>query len=70
MHNQLTLSFENPKLMDIFKELASNMKGVTILAPVKSNKSGIDFALEDIEKGRISGPFNSVDDLMRHLDSL
>lgn len=35
---------------------------------VRSRKTGLDKALEDVKKGRVSGPFNSVDELFDHLN--
>lgn len=36
-------------------------------ANVQSRKTGLDRALEDVEKGRVSGPFKSLDELFDHL---
>ena len=35
---------------------------------VRSRKTGLDKALEDVKKGRVSGPFNSADELFDHLN--
>lgn len=35
---------------------------------VRSRKTGLDKALEDVKKRRVSGPFNSVDELFDHLN--
>lgn len=71
---QQTYSFNitldgNASLKDI-KRALNMIKGV---ASVKVNnkkkkKTGIELAMEDIEKGRVSGPFKSADELWQHLD--
>ena len=41
--------------------------GILELASVKDMaKCGIDKALEDVRMGRVSGPFNSFDEMLAH----
>ena len=38
------------------------------LVNAKSKKTGLDKALDDVENGLVSGPFNSADELFKHLN--
>ena len=52
-----------------FKKGGKAFKGVSIESSSArgEKKCGLDEALEDVRAGRVSGPFNSMDELMSHL---
>ena len=55
------------------KEIKRTLNMIKGVASVKvcnnsKKKTGIELAMEDIDKGRVSGPFHSVDELWQHLD--
>ena len=66
---QLVLNIENPAILPSLKKVLNALEGVSIAKPVKKSrhKCELDKALEDVKTGKISGPFNSVDELMAHL---
>lgn len=66
---QLVLNIENPAILPSLKKVLGALDGVSIVKPAKKSrrKCELDKALEDVKAGRISGPFNSVDELMAHL---
>lgn len=66
---QLILNISDPSVLPTLKRVVKAFKGVTIDTPASksSRKCGLDEALEDVKAGRVSGPFNSVDELMAHL---
>lgn len=66
---QLTLNIENKSLVPIIKKLISELNGVSIAPQVRRKKNGLERALDDIKHGRVSGPFNSMEEVMNHLNS-
>ncbi|MBD5357939.1 MAG: hypothetical protein HDR88_18920 [Bacteroides sp.] len=64
---QLVLNIADPSVLPTLKKVVKAFKGVTIDNPEKKHKNSLDEALEDVRAGRVSGPFNSVDELMAHL---
>lgn len=66
---QLVLNIENTAILPSLKKVLGALDGVSIVKPAKKSrcKCELDKALEDVKAGRISGPFNSVDELMAHL---
>ena len=50
----------------IRRALAERLQGELVNA--KSKKTGLDKALDDVENGLVSGPFNSADELFKHLN--
>ena len=66
---QLILNVENPAILPSLKKVLGALDGVSIAksAPKRKKKCGLDLALEDVRAGRVSGPFNSVEELMAHL---
>lgn len=64
---QLVLNIADPSVLPTLKKVVKAFKGVTIDSPAKKHKNSLDEALEDVCAGRVSGPFNSVDELMAHL---
>ena len=50
----------------IRRALAERLQGELVNA--KSKKTGLDKALDDVENGFVSGPFNSADELFKHLN--
>lgn len=64
---QLILNISDPSVIPALEQMVKAFKGVTIQPQFQVKKCGLDEALEDVEAGRISGSFDSVDELMRHL---
>lgn len=66
---QLILNISDPSVLPTLKKVVKAFKGVTIDSTFvkRSKKCGLDEALDDIQAGRVSGPFNSMDELMAHL---
>lgn len=66
---QLVLNISDPSILPTLKRVVKAFKGVTIDNSVSEvrKKSGLDEALEDVRAGRVSGPFNSMEELMEHL---
>ncbi len=66
---QLVLNISDPSVLPTLKKVVTAFNGVTIEKnPIKKlKKNGLDEALEDVAAGRISGPFNTVYELMTHL---
>ena len=50
----------------IRRALAERLQGELVNA--KSKKTGLNKALDDVENGLVSGPFNSADELFKHLN--
>ena len=66
---QLTLNFENPSLMSLFKKLANSMEGVSVATTKRKRKSSYERSLEDIAAGRVT-EYDSVEDFFKHIDEL
>ncbi|WP_300503981.1 hypothetical protein [uncultured Duncaniella sp.] len=64
---QLVLNISDPSVLPTLKKVVKAFNGVTI-APKKEKKAkcGLDEALEDVREGRVSGPFNSFDEMLAH----
>lgn len=60
----LTLKSEND--YRIIKKILKAFEGAKI-KPIKSSRYTIEEAFEEVQKGEIVGPFNSVDDFMKDL---
>lgn len=69
MNSQLTLSFSDHKVMTIFRDLAKNMQGVTIVSTSKRGKTGLEKALEDVDNGNII-TINSNEELNEFFKSI
>ena len=66
---QLTLQFENNAIKNHFLKIIELMNGVTVVKPqpkTKTQKSGLDEALEDVKMGRVS-EYASVDDFFKDM---
>ena len=66
---QLTLQFENNAIKNHFLKIVELMNGVTVVKPrskTKTQKSGLDEALEDVKMGRVS-EYASVDDFFKDM---
>lgn len=63
---EYTLRLESEKDYRIIKKLLKAFEGATI-TPVKKRKSSIEISLEEARQGKVVGPFNSVDELMKDL---
>lgn len=66
---QLVLNISDPSVLPTLKKVVKAFNGVSIAPKSKEKKAkcGLDEALEDIEAGRISGPFNSFDEVYAHI---
>lgn len=60
---QLTVSIENVSLLEQLRQAISMLKGVTAVTVKPQRKTGMDRAIEDIEKGHVYEA-NSVEDLI------
>lgn len=66
---QLTLNIENKEMLGVLKKLINNLNGVSIAPSAKKTPSKqLTEALNDAKKGNVSGPFNSMEEVMLHLD--
>ena len=66
---QLTLQFENNAIKNHFLKIVELMNGVTVVKPrskTKTQKSGLDEALEDVKMGCVS-EYASVDDFFKDM---
>ena len=63
---EYTLRLESEKDYRIIKKLLKAFEGASI-TPVRKRKSSIEISLEEARQGKVAGPFNSVDDLMKDL---
>lgn len=64
---QLVLNIDDPSILPTLKRVVKAFKGVTINQAEKKHKCSLDEALEDVRAGRVYGPFNSVDELFKHI---
>lgn len=66
---QLVINISDPSILPTLKKVVKAFKGVTIesTSSKSQKKTGLEEALLDIREGRVSGPFNSVEELMSHL---
>lgn len=63
---EYTLRLESEKDYRIIKKLLKAFEGASI-TPVRKRKSSIEISLEEARQGKVAGPFNSVDELMKDL---
>ena len=63
---EYTLRLESEKDYRIIKKLLKAFDGASI-TPVRKRKSSIEISLEEARQGKVAGPFNSVDELMKDL---
>ena len=61
---QLVLNIENSSALRALKALVKNMVGVHIAPKTQKRKTGLDFAMEDVEAGRIT-EYASVAELIK-----
>lgn len=66
---QLVLNISDPSVLPTLRKVVKAFNGVTIARPAKEKKAkcGLDEALEDVREGRVSGPFNSFDEMLAHI---
>ncbi|MBQ6190811.1 MAG: hypothetical protein IJK51_00760 [Bacteroidaceae bacterium] len=69
MTNTLTIQIDNPAILSSIRKVLNALDGVRVLPQrrSKTKKSGIDEAMEDVRKGRMSGPFSSPEEVFEHL---
>lgn len=63
--NTITIQVEDDKVMAGLKKVLEAMNGVVIL-PARKKKSGIEKAMEDVRKGRVT-KYESSDDMFEKL---
>ena len=63
---EYTLRLESEKDYRIIKKLLKAFDGASI-TPVRKRKSSIEISLEEAHKGKVVGPFDTVDELMKDL---
>lgn len=63
---EYTLRLESEKDYRIIKKLLKAFEGASI-TPVRKRKLSIEISLEEARQGKVAGPFNSVDELMKDL---
>lgn len=82
---QILLNVENKNILPSLKRVLGSIEGVTIVkAPraavsatygkvkpsaLKKKKTGLELAIEDLEHGRISPVFTSVDEMFKSLEN-
>lgn len=64
--NTITIQVEDDKVMAGLKKVLEAMNGVVIL-PARKKKSGIEEAMEDVRKGRVT-KYESSDDMFEKLE--
>ena len=71
----LTIRVENKTILSSLKKILAALDGVTILHTTSepsakdiTKTAGYKEAMSDKNKGRISGPFETSDELFAHLD--
>ena len=69
MTNTLTIQIDNPAILSSIRKVLNALDGVRVLPQrrSKTKKSSIDEAMEDVRKGRMSGPFSSPEEVFEHL---
>lgn len=66
---QLTLQFENNSIKNRFLKIIELMNGVSVVKPhlkSKTKKCGLEEAMEDVKRGRVS-EYSSVDDFFKEM---
>lgn len=61
-----TLTLKNDEDFLIIKKILKAFDGASII-PVSSKRSHFEIAMEEVENGQITGPFKSVESLMKDL---
>ena len=60
------LTLQSQEDYRLIKKLLKAFEGASI-TPVRKRKSSIEISLEEARQGKVAGPFNSVDELMKDL---
>ena len=63
---EYTLTLKTQEDYHLIKKLLKAFDGASI-SPVKKRKSSIEISLEEARSGKVVGPFNTVDELMKDL---
>ena len=61
---QLTVSIEDPSMLDQIRQAISLLRGVTSVTLKRQKKTGMDRAIDDIKSGRVYEA-SSVEDLIK-----
>lgn len=61
-----TLILKSEEDFHILKKILKAFDGASI-SPIRSQKSNLEKALEEVEQGKVVGPFSSVKSLMKDL---
>ncbi|MDE7347644.1 MAG: hypothetical protein K2N48_13010 [Muribaculaceae bacterium] len=63
---EYTLKLESEKDYRIIKKLLKAFEGASI-TPVRKRKSSIEISIEEARQGKVAGPFNTIEELMKDL---
>lgn len=63
---EYTLKLESEKDYRIIKKLLKAFEGASI-TPVRKRKSNIEISIEEARQGKVAGPFNTIEELMKDL---
>lgn len=61
-----TITLKNDEDFRIIKKILKAFDGASII-PVRNKKSHLEMVMEEVEAGKVVGPFKSVESLMRDL---
>ncbi|MDE6082866.1 MAG: hypothetical protein K2G11_00105 [Muribaculaceae bacterium] len=63
---EFTLKLQSREDYRLIKKLLKAFDGASI-TPIRKRKSSIDISLEEARQGKVAGPFNTVEELMKDL---
>ena len=81
---QILLNVENKNILPSLKRVLGSIEGVTIVkvpraavsatygqdkSSAKKKKTGLELAIDDLEHGRVSPVFSSVDEMFKSLEN-
>lgn len=66
---QVTLNIEDQSSWKLIRDMMKHLPGISIAPKARKRKTGLDKALEEIRRGEVIR-YDSVDDLINHINSL
>ena len=63
---EFTLTLQSREDYRLIKKILKAFDGASI-TPIRKRKSSIDISLEEARQGKVAGPFNTVEELMKDL---
>ncbi len=63
---QLTINIEDQSILPHLKKILNALEGVSIAAPKRKKKCGMEEAIDDVKNGRVKR-FESAEDLFKDL---